>query len=374
MKLSVNFDALWHNVDQMGAKKVTLDIGNVWRPELDPIDDDLEKGRETKPDEIEVHNGVLSVRGRQVVLYIPDHGIRVLEALDDGGTGKKFHIAQCRTLDEMKQKKRFERYFAKNNLSEQFHIHGHNEDNHPVEGYASLNVCKNCLKYLNYKGSATAKKMGLNQIVAEFNMGEFFSTYSSVFRHMPKEMKVTHTKGYTGDWPTISAKARENAGHTCSECSVNLDENRHLLHTHHINGVKHDNSQQNLQVLCADCHRKQPLHDHMFVKHEDMQTINRLRREQRLIGENASGWKTAFDYVDSALWGVLDLAQKRGGYGPPEIGYKLTDEKGRVIAELEIAWPESKFGVAINNSKAVDGWYLIGLKEALDFFSKPPQR
>ena len=374
MKLSVNFDALWHNVDQMGAKKVTLDIGNVWRPELDPIDDDLEKGRETKPDEIEVHNGVLSVRGRQVVLYIPDHGIRVLEALDDGGTGKKFHIAQCRTLDEMKQKKRFERYFAKNNLSKQFHIHGHNEDNHPVEGYASLNVCKNCLKYLNYKGSATAKKMGLNQIVAEFNMGEFFSTYSSVFRHMPKEMKVTHTKGYTGDWPTISAKARENAGHTCSECSVNLDENRHLLHTHHINGVKHDNSQQNLQVLCADCHRKQPLHDHMFVKHEDMQTINRLRREQRLIGENELGWKTAFDYVDSALWGVLDLAQKRGGYGPPEIGYKLTDEKGRVIAELEIAWPESKFGVAINNPKAVDGWYLIGLKEALDFFSKPPQR
>lgn len=374
MKLSVNFDALWGNVDQMGAKKVTLDIGNVWRPELDPIDDDLEKGRETKPDEIEVHNGVLSVRGRQVVLYIPDHGIRVLEALDDGGTGKKFHIAQCRTLDEMKQKKRFERYFAKNNLSEQFHIHGHNEDNHPVEGYASLNVCKNCLKYLNYKGSATAKKMGLNQIVAEFNMGEFFSTYSSVFRHMPKEMKVTHTKGYTGDWPTISAKARENAGHTCSECSVNLDENRHLLHTHHINGVKHDNSQQNLQVLCADCHRKQPLHDHMFVKHEDMQTINRLRREQRLIGENAPGWKTAFDYVDSALWGVLDLAQKRGGYGPPEIGYKLTDEKGRVITELEVAWPESKFGVAINNSKAVDGWYLIGLKEALDFFSKPPQR
>ncbi len=189
MKLSVNFDALWGNVDQMGAKKVTLDIGNVWRPELDPIDDDLEKGRETKPDEIEVHNGVLSVRGRQVVLYIPDHGIRVLEALDDGGTGKKFHIAQCRTLDEMKQKKRFERYFAKNNLSEQFHIHGHNEDNHAVEGHTSLKVCKNCLKYLNYKGSATINHMGLNRVVADFDMGEFFSTYSSVFRHMPQEMK-----------------------------------------------------------------------------------------------------------------------------------------------------------------------------------------
>ena len=364
MKLSDNFNALWNNVKQMGAEP----------DEFEPIDGELAKGREAKPGEIETHNGVLSFRGRQVVLYIPDHGIRVLQALDDGCAGKKFHIAQCRTLDEMKQKKRFERYFVKNNLSELFHIHGHNEDNHAVEGHTSLKVCKNCLKYLNYKGSATINHMGLNRVVADFDMGEFFSTYSSVFRHMPQEMKTINTKGYTYDWDNISAKARENAGHTCSECSVNLDENRRLLHTHHINGVKHDNSHQNLQVLCADCHRKQPLHDHMFVKHEDMQTINRLRREQGLIKENAPDWKTALDRADPAFRGVLDLAQKKGGYGPPEIGYKLIDQTGRVVEELEVAWPESKFGIAINNPKAVDGWYLIGLKEALDFFSKPPQR
>ena len=80
------------------------------------------------------------------------------------------------------------------------------------------------------------------------------------------------------------------------------------------------------------------------------------------------------DLVDPAFWGVLDIAQKRGGYSPPEISYQLIGQTGRVITELEVAWPESKSGIAINKPVGVDSWYLIGLKEALDFFPKPPQR
>jgi len=368
MKLSVSFDSLWHNVQQMGAKNITLDIGDVWKPELDPLDAELAKGREVNIHELEADNGVLSFKGRQVVLYIPDHGIRAQKALDDGGTGNKFHIAQCCTLNEMKQKKRLDRYFAKNNLSEQFHIHGSNEYETAVEGHTSLNVCKHCLNYLNYKGSAYMKSAGRNRVVGDFDMGEFFSTYSSVFRHMPKEMGASYTKGYTDDWADVSSKAKKAVNNTCSECSVTLNEYRHLLHTHHINGVKHDNSRQNLKVLCIDCHRKQPMHDHMFVKHADMQTINHLRREQGLIKEQAPDWSTVLNLADPAFFGVLAHARNKG-CGPPEVGYELTDDRGKVIEELELAWPSTKFGIAIDKPENIDGWYLLGLKDAMDYFS-----
>jgi hypothetical protein len=36
-----------------------------------------------------------------------------------------------------------------------------------------------------------------------------------------------------------------------------------LLHVHHINGVKSDNSEMNLRVLCQYCHGEQPNHEHM---------------------------------------------------------------------------------------------------------------
>ena len=97
----------------------------------------------------------------------------------------------------MKRRNRFERYFAKNNLSKEFQIEGYDEHGKQVQGMAALNVCKNCLKYLNYKESAKKKKSSLDKIVETFDMGEFFSTYSSIFRHMPQEMKFNASSGYT---------------------------------------------------------------------------------------------------------------------------------------------------------------------------------
>ena len=370
MKLSVNLDALWERVREMGAAPVSFDPGDIWNPDVRDIDAELSSstGVEIPLEDVTGSEGILSYEGRQVVLFIPDHSSRVREALENGGIGNKFHIAQCSMLDKMKQRNRFERYKVTNNLGGLFEIYGYDERRRQVSGETSLHVCKLCLNYLNYQGAANGNAVQRNQIVHNFDMGRFFSTYSSVFRHMPKQTHASHQKGYTRDWSEISARVRQSMNHTCQRCRVQLHSHKHLLHTHHANGVKHDNSGNNLIVVCADCHRKEPMHEHMFVKHEDTQTINRLRREQGIIQDGRPDWASAIRLADPALHGILNHARLKG-YSPPEIGFKLTTATGQVV-ELELAWPHKRFGICIGTPVEQDGWRILGLKSALDFFAR----
>ena len=134
---------------------------------------------------------------------------------------------------------------------------------------------------------------------------------------------------------------------------------------HHLNGVKHDNTASNLIVLCADCHRKKPFHEHMHVKHADAQQINHLRREQQIV--SGSDWDSAFKHADPAVHGVLDFCKRKTPVAP-EIGYEIFDEKGGVVAELELAWPEKKRGLYLAEIPNVRGWKLMSLNEGLDYF------
>ena len=369
MKLDVNLDALWISVNKMGAEPVSMDLGVVWDDadvEFDTVISSS-SGFEIGIQDVNSEQGLLSVKGRQVLLFIPDHGFKVEDAIADGAVGKKFHIAHCRTLEEMKRRNRFERYKVTNNLSGVFEVYGYNDTRQEITGEARLAVCKNCLNLLNYKGAANGTAANRNDIVNTFDIGEFFSTYSSLFKHLPKGVNQ-NVKGYTTDWREVSAKVRQSAKYVCQNCHVDLSSQKNLLHVHHKNGVKHDNSEINLIVLCADCHRKEPMHEHLFVKHSDTQTINRLRREQNIIQNGQPEWDSVQELADPSVHGILDHAQRKG-YSPPEVGYELTTAKGRVIAELELAWPHKKFGIFIDEPSENSGWQLLSLKDALVLFS-----
>ncbi|WP_461534720.1 HNH endonuclease [Spongorhabdus nitratireducens] len=369
MKLSVKLDALWASVQQMGAEHTDFDLGEVWDDSVTEFDKELSSsGVEISLEDLVPEQGLLSVKGRQVLLFIPDHSYRIEDVLADPGSGNKFHIADCRKLHEMRQRKRFDRYKVTNNLSGDFNIYGSVQSGKAVEGIARLNVCKLCLSHLNYKGAANAGGAGRSRLVESFDIGDFFSTYSSLFKHLPKGISHTGT-GYTDDWKDVSYKVRKTAGFTCQKCSLDLSEHKKLLHVHHLNGVKHDNSDANLMVLCLDCHRKEPHHDHMFIRHEETQLLNRLRREQQLILSGLQDWEQAIKYADTAVHGILDHARHRN-YSPPEVGYELTNDKGRVVAELELAWPDTRFGIYIDEPVEVDGWYLQSIEQAMEFFSK----
>ena len=102
----------------------------------------------------------------------------------------------------------------------------------------------------------------------------------------------------------------------------------------------------------------------MHVALDDIRLINRLRRTQNIITPEDLNWNDTIKYADPAVHGILSYAKKQG-YSPPEVGYEVTDKQGRVIVELELAWPDTKYGVFIGDPPTINEWQLHSILEAL---------
>lgn len=368
MKLSVDLSLLLSAVERMGAAEIEFNI-TTSAPPLDPIDVELGKGFELSLEDIEFSNGLASYAGRQVLLYIKDHGFRVLEAIEQPQlAGRKFHVADCSTLKEMRQKKRFDRYVVTNDLSGIFAISGIAPDTREdVNAKVKLSVCKNCLKYLNYQGHQQASAQQKNKIFSGFKISDFFDVYSSFFTHMPSGVASVGSVGYTSDWAEVSANYRARQKYCCEYCGVNLESAKNLLHVHHKNGVKSNNSLNNLIALCLDCHKKQPDHDHMFMSYSDAQKINELREKQGILA--ISSWDDVFHYVDAALHGLVGLLKARNA-PLPLVGMKLAKSAEFPAVMIDLAWKEIKTGVAIDplcaSTAKAAGWKIFSMAQCLN--------
>lgn len=366
MKLVIDLSGLILNAKRMGELQA-FDLSDVWvEKEVFDVDDELDRGVDINVDDIELSTdtGLLSYNGSQVVLYIPDHSFKAEDALIDGAKGKRFHVADCKTLEQMKSRRRFDRYRVTNNLTGLFYISGtHQDTNEAIEGETKLNVCKNCLDLLNYKGASQLKSAGKSQLVSEFSLEEFFSTYSSFFKKLPKQLDAKSKQGYSEDWAKISKQKRAEKDFTCQSCRVNLSENKRLLHVHHMSGDKTDNSDQNLMVLCSDCHRKEPFHGHMHVSHKDTLTIQALRKQQSI--DIDSDWRHIEKNADPALQGILMHCRVKG-LPAPRLAAAIKTPTKHVI--LDIAWVDMKRGVYIGDKPNLLDWELFSAREALEFF------
>lgn len=350
MKLTLNIRSLIHAIEIMEPEqkgKFTLELQES---HIDKISAELEQGKDVELKDVEIESGLLSYKGRHVTLYIKANG-----------TSAKFHVSDCSTLQRMRANGRFERYVVTNNTSGEFIVSTLNG-----ERKARLDVCQNCLKKLNYKGCNTATDIG--SIVINFNMAEFFATYSSFFPHMPTRLAETAESGYSDDWSKISSHYRVEKNFECEECKVNMRSNRALLHVHHISGVKSDNRPSNLRALCIDCHSKQPMHQHMALSHRERQTINDLRKQQGLL-DDLGEWQELFDYSDPGVHGVLH-ACRQAYLKLPDINYFVEDSFGDLAARLELAWPKHKFGIAISANDIEDasknGWQVVSVSDFLN--------
>ena len=286
MKLRVNFDALLASVNLMGARdrKFILDTA---LPELEEIDTQLREGIAVDINDIVIlDNGLLSYKGRQVLLYIQDHGWRVMEALNDGALGKKYHVAYCITLENMQSKGRYHRYVAKNDIDGVFLIDGKNKDSQEyIKGDTDLKVCKNCMKHLNYKGYEGSSLGIKKQLFDNFSLEEFFEKYQQFFKHKPKYKAGELESTYVDNWSEISISYRNSVNWVCENCSVGLTQYTELLHTHHINGVKQDNSKSNLKALCCECHANEPDHGHMVISYKQKAQLRKIRLDQTASSE-----------------------------------------------------------------------------------------
>jgi len=248
-----------------------------------------------------------------------------------------------------------------NDLGGVFPISGRNSSGQPAQIDSRLLVCKNCLEKLNYKNYRYEDRR--NVIWSGFEIGVFFETYSTSFRYLPRSRSSgSSANEYTQDWAEVSANVRSRCGFVCDECGVNLSGHRHLLHVHHINGMRSDNAANNLRALCADCHRRQPLHSRMFLSLANMQTLTRLRRDQ---GIKADRWERALALADLSVHGAL-LHAKHMGFEVPELGYQITGPTGSILAEVELAWPSRLLGVCISKTVECRGWRLMSSIEFIE--------
>lgn len=365
MQITYDFSALWKQVNRIAGEKELFSLAP--NRHMDPIDISLgQQGIEVQLDELENIGHLLSYKGRQILLYIPDQGQNIDSVLaGDVKKGKKFHVVHCVTLDNMRNAGRFQRYFAITNPTGIFPVSGVSSYSRiSMEGHANLQVCMNCLTKINYRKSALSKNF-MWQARDEFNISEFFEAFTSCFKHFPSRSGVNPgNRNYTSDWRNISSQVRHHANWCCSDCGVDLKDRRDLLHVHHRNGDKIDNTSSNLQPLCAACHRDQPMHETLFIKYDDMLTIISKRRDQNLIGKN---WASVMKHADSALHGVLGLA-KRSGHAVPEVAYPLQYDNSSV--KLDVAWPSERMGIVLSQDSGISvrGWKILNLKEAYAVF------
>ncbi len=372
MKLNINFSVLEAAVSKMGGTSVQFSIKQDYKPRA-PIDIQLGAGFEVDFTDIKFETGLASYEGRQVLLYIKDHsyGNKLEQAIKDGKSGNRYHVADCSKLEEMRKKGRLERYVVTNKLDGIFKIsRGSTENRETQEGESKLQICQFCLDAINYQGFKNIPRGPKRQnFVATFNLSDFFDTYSSFFKFMPSGIADNQKESYSDDWKQVSNTVKEKYQFICQQCGVDLNSNKRLLQTHHKNGVKTDNTDVNLTPLCADCHRKQPFHTHLFVAHKDTKSINHLRQEQGL--NTKEHWRDIYLLADPGMFGVINMLESHH-LPMPDVGLEVTNEQNEVVSELELAWPLKKVGVAVDKDSAVAaskvGWKVFSMRHALSQF------
>jgi hypothetical protein len=259
-----NSDKMNSLLEKMGAELKRIESTKDW----DGIDDSklaelLRTGEvEIEVDEIKTRDGVFEYKGRKVIVYIRDQYAKYYSR------GYKFHLTNCSSISTAIRNKRNSRYVVNLRTDGQFKINLL-EDNIIIKKglIESMNVCKNCLKKINYNNYSTYSYQNQKNIYDNFSLTEFFNQYkqtnlkSNYFRNANNAPLNVYNK----DFNLKSKKLRKNRNYKCNNCGLNMSKQEHnkFAHVHHKDGDKSNDISTNLEVLCIECHSKQPGHQRL---------------------------------------------------------------------------------------------------------------
>jgi hypothetical protein len=246
----------------LGKLEVLVDPGRLTAEEIEKL---------ISPDGIELpsldalkvlDDGTLAYKDSRVILYIRDVAVFQNRAFEP-----KFHLSNCRTLQDMRQRNRGERYVVAAGHDGIFKLNLIT-GNVAKEQQVRLDVCQNCLSSLGYEEFSYKKSQPWRLgIVKNFALEKFFSLFpKSLHVYRPQHTADTAPlNAYSSLFPAISLAVKKVAGFKCQQCRVDLSKPEHqqYLHCHHKNGIKSDNATGNLKAVCLSCHAEEPSHSHM---------------------------------------------------------------------------------------------------------------
>jgi len=167
----------------------------------------------------------------------------------------KYHIYKCTTISNMFNSGRKHRYKINNRDNGTF-FYTFTDNRGKIlkrEENQKLNICKNCLKkFLGHKYATDLD-------VQNFKLKEFHQQNNKFFDFDVSSLEkgeYAQPNVYSRFWNQISIKIKKKRKYTCEYCSFKPQDNyqKRFIHTHHINGDKRNNYEDNLKVLCIKCH------------------------------------------------------------------------------------------------------------------------
>jgi len=167
----------------------------------------------------------------------------------------KYHIYKCTTISNMFNSGRKHRYKINSRDNGTFYYTFTDYNGYVLKTVENqkLNICKNCLKKFLYKNYVS------DSDVINFNLKDFHKQNKNFFDFDTSSMeKGEYAKAnvYSKKWTEISNQIKTKRDYSCEGCGwrpTNSYEKR-FIHTHHQNGDKTNNRDDNLKVLCIKCH------------------------------------------------------------------------------------------------------------------------
>ena len=251
--------------DVYGTLTVLIHPGRLTPSELEKLSS--EEGLEIESlDDIKVlDDGTLALKDRRVLLYIRDISSYQGKPVQP----PRFHLVNCDVLQKMRSRNRLYRYVVAVKPDGLFAINIMGSGP-PKREVVNLSVCQNCLNFLALDGFRIGlPKPQRLQLVENFSIPAFFQRFPQSLHQFRPEFDDEHAplNEYGTAFRDISLRVRQAAEWRCQNRSCRIDlsdgRSRRFLHTHHKNGLKWDNSEENLLVLCLECHSREPSHEHM---------------------------------------------------------------------------------------------------------------
>jgi hypothetical protein len=192
----------------------------------------------------------------------------------NGGPAKfpKFHLLKCRIIQEFIDSGRFKQRYEWSN----------SDVNNLIDKQTRIKYNDKKLELCSYCQSDYFEEI-------EDTQDFFDSLDKSVIEENNIEVDIF---GYTREWQKISRSYRVKRNFTCESCGIKIDDliNRRYLHTHHKNGDKTNNRENNLECLCILCHSfKDIKHEENFDKKRMLNEIKvfvKIYREQLELLKN----------------------------------------------------------------------------------------